>query len=69
MLISGRAYDQFQNKLHSSADQNTFSIYSLYFKLQNVVEKSNLLQYKLEGIISGGTYNRMYFFVYRWMGV
>ena len=32
------------------------------FKLQNVVKKSNLLQYKLEGIISGEAYNRMYFF-------
>lgn len=28
--------------------------FTRYFKLQNVVKKSNLLQYKLEGIISGG---------------
>lgn len=43
--------------------------FTRYFKLQNVVKKSNLLQYKLEGIISGEAYNRMYFFVYRWMGL
>lgn len=37
--------------------------FTRYFKLQNVVKKSNLLQYKLEGIISGGgAYNRIYFF-------
>ena len=36
--------------------------FTRYFKLQNVVKKSNLLQYKLEGIISGEAYNRMYFF-------
>ena len=36
--------------------------FTRYFKLQNVVKKSNLLQYKLEGIISGGgggAYNRI----------
>lgn len=36
--------------------------FTRYFKLQNVVKKSNLLQYKLEGVISGGAYNRIYFF-------
>lgn len=45
--------------------------FTRYFKLQNVVKKSNLLQYKLEGIISGGggLITGSTFFVYSWMGL
>ena len=44
----------FQNKLHSSADQNTFEFDS-FFKLQNVVKSRIHFQYKLEGgLIFGG---------------
>ena len=61
---------------HSSVDWNTFLIYQFLINLWNVGVhlRSVLWEYlilrkqgKLEGGIypRGGTYNRMYFFVYR----
>ena len=44
----------FENKLHGSADKNTFWIYSL-FETSKRRKKLNSFQYKLEGgLISGG---------------